>query len=85
MDNHTEHSKHTHIHNRAQMYNSVIYIIWLTLLIDGKPIKSMPLSTEYFDDYIICSYYAIDAKNQLALALKDTNYTVDWECKESIK
>jgi hypothetical protein len=59
------------------------YIIWLILLIDGKPVMSMPIS-ERFDNYITCSYYAIDAKNQMAMLLQESAgpaYTVKWDCK----
>jgi hypothetical protein len=59
------------------------YVIWLTLLTDGVPTMSMPITSERFDSWITCSYYAIDAKNQMAMVLKSRvapTYTVEWAC-----
>jgi hypothetical protein len=62
------------------------YVIVLTMLIDNKPVMTMPLSSERFNSYVTCTYYAIDAKNQLGILLKETAgsaYTVDWACKQT--
>jgi hypothetical protein len=59
------------------------YMIWLTLLIDGVQTHSMPITSERFDSWVTCSYYAIDAKNQMAIVLKERAgpaYTVTWAC-----
>lgn len=60
------------------------YAIWLTLLIDGVATHSMPITSERFNSWITCSYYAIDAKNQMAIVMKERAgpaYTVEWACK----
>lgn len=59
------------------------YMIWLTLLVDGVQTHSMPITSERFDSWVTCSYYAIDAKNQMAIVLKERAgpaYTVAWAC-----
>ena len=60
------------------------YIIVLILLIDGKPVMTMPIESERFNSYVTCTYYAIDAKNQMAIVMKERAgpaYTVEWACK----
>ena len=62
---------------------NTVYVIWLTLVIDGKSAMSLPITSERFDSYITCTYYAIDAKNQMGIVMKEagSTYTVEWECK----
>ena len=63
-----------------------MWVIWLTLLIDAKPVMSLPATSERFNNYVTCSYYAIDAKNQMGILMKETGgdaYTVSWECKQA--
>lgn len=83
MDSGIEYGRHSRIYYYIQVSNCMTYIIVLILLIDGKPITAMPIS-ERFDNWVTCSYYAIDAKNQMAIIMKERagpKYTVEWECK----
>ena len=83
MDSCTELDRYPRIHYCIPVSDCMTYIIVLILLIDGKPITSMPIS-ERFDNWITCSYYAIDAKNQMAIIMQERmgpKYTVEWECK----
>lgn len=62
---------------------STSYVIWLTLLIDNSAVMSLPITSERFDSYITCTYYAIDAKNQMGIVMKEAGsaYTVTWACR----
>jgi hypothetical protein len=78
-----EYDRYSRIHSNTQVPDCMTYIIVLILLIDGRPITAMPIS-ERFDTWVTCSYYAIDAKNQMAIIMKERmgeKYTVEWECK----
>jgi hypothetical protein len=61
---------------------SATYMIWLTLMIDGIVITTLPFSSEQFNNYIVCAYNAIEVKNQLGIILKaqSDSFTVAWAC-----
>ena len=60
------------------------WMMVLILTIDGLPVYSMPIESELFTNYAMCSYYAIDAKNQMNILLQDKpGYRVTWACSQT--